>query len=300
MDGWDFIIVGSGPGGSGIARALAGSGARVLIVERGTWLPREPDNWDVRAVLNARKYKAVETWISGDGRRFAPDAHYWVGGNSKVFGAVLPRLRARDFGEIEYREGVSPGWPIDYVEMAPWYDEAERLYGVHGQRGEDPTDPPRGAFPFPAVPHEPYVEELGTRLRGEGLHPFHTPLCLDVGESGSCIRCRTCDGFPCPIRAKFDAEAACLRPALDMGGVELWINAYARRVLTESGGRRVRAVEIERDGATITVAASTVVLSSAAVNSAALLLRSESADHLTEWQTARAWWAGTTWPITTQ
>lgn len=279
METWDFVIIGSGVGGAGIARSLAGTGARVLVLERGGWLPREPDNWDVRAVFNGRKYKTQERWESASGRSFLPDAHYWVGGNSKVFGGVLLRLRERDFGEMQYEAGLSPAWPIAYSDLAPWYDQAERLYGAHGIRGEDPTDPPGPDYPFPAIPHEPCIERLAAHLTAEGLHPFHAPLGVDVRPDGTCIRCRTCDGFPCPIRAKYDAEVAVLRPALAMGGVEMWVHAFARRLLMEPGGRRVRGVEVERDGSVVEVGAATVVVSCGAGNSAALLLRSANADH---------------------
>jgi choline dehydrogenase-like flavoprotein len=266
-------------GGSTLAWALSGGGANVLIVERGDFLPPEPENWDVDAVFKRYRYKAKERWASADGGTFVPGVHYVVGGNTKVYGGSLPRLRASDFEAVEHLEGTSPAWPIRYADLAPYYDEAERLYGAHGEVGEDPTEPDRGPFPFPAVPHEPVIERLAGRLRAQGLHPFHLPMGIDLREGGRCIRCRTCDGFPCKVDAKFDAEIACLRPALASGGIELRTRTYVRRVLAEPGGHRVRGIEIERDGATEVVEAGAVVVACGSANSAALLLRSSGPDH---------------------
>lgn len=281
MIAYDIVIVGSGVGGSTLAYELAGSGARVLVLERGDYLPEEPQNWDVSSVFEANRYKAHETWRAArTGRLFTPGVHYWVGGNSKVYGASMIRFRETDFGAVEHAGGISPAWPLSYADLAPFYDEAERLYGVHGRRGEDPTDPPRAVeFPHPPVPHEPYIEELAGRLEAQGLHPTHLPLAVDLRPDGRCIRCATCDGFPCQVNAKWDAEYACLRPALARGGIELWTRAIVRRIVTAPDGKQARGVEVSRDGDTVEVAADTVVVACGAVNTAALLLRSASDAH---------------------
>src|SRR5690606_29903769 len=103
---------------------------------------------------------SAETWLDADGRRFTPGNYYHVGGNSKLYGAVLIRYRAEDFVEMQHAEGVSPAWPISYTELEPWYAAAERLYQVRGTP-DDPTAPPRSApYPFPPVPDEPAVAEV--------------------------------------------------------------------------------------------------------------------------------------------
>lgn len=273
---YDIIIIGSGAGGGTLAHALAGSGGRILLVERGDFLPREPQNWLPEAVFAQGRYKPRELWYDDAGRPFHPGVHYVVGGNTKVYGAALPRLRREDFGELQHAGGISPAWPISYAELEPYYARAEALYGVHGTAGADPTDPPRsGPFPFPAVPHEPSVAELAERLRAQGLHPAALPMGIDLREGGACVRCKTCDGFPCRVHAKADAEVRCVRPAV-AAGVTLLTGAYARRLLTDPSGRQVVAVEIERGGELLTLRAGLFVVACGAVNSAALLLRSAS------------------------
>src|SRR5262249_9050347 len=145
---------------------------------------------------------------------------YCVGGNTKFYGAALFRLRREDFGEIKHRGGVSPAWPISYEDMEPYYEHAERLYQVHGERGVDPTDPPaHSPYPHPAASHEPRIQLLADDLSRLGLSPFHVPLgiMLDEGNprKSRCIRCETCDGHPCLVHAKSDAQVICVDPALD-------------------------------------------------------------------------------------
>ncbi|KUJ41299.1 dehydrogenase [Streptomyces albus subsp. albus] len=276
----DVAVIGSGAGGATLAWALAGTGARVLVLERGGFLPREPDNWSPQAVLADGRYKNAETWRTADGTAFTPAAHYYVGGTTKVYGAALPRLRTGDFAATAHPDGTSPAWPHDYATLEPFYAEAERLYRVHGRAGADPTGPPRsGPYPFPPVPHEPRIGELAERLTAQGLHPFPLEMGIDLAPSGTCVRCGTCDGFPCLVGAKSDAETRALRPALRNPTVRLLTGTRATRLRTDPGGTRVTAVEARRAGRQITVHAGTVVVSCGAVNSAALLLRSHSAAH---------------------
>src|SRR5262245_51683350 len=173
---YDVIIIGSGAGGGTLAHRLAPSGKRILILERGDYLRREPDNWDSNAFFVRNKYKSGETWFDKDGQPFHPGQHYYVGGQTKFYGAILFRLRERDFGEVTHHGGISPAWPISYDDLAPYYDEAERLYLVHGERGEDPSEPPAsGPFPYPAVSHEPRIQKLHDDLVRAGRRPFHLP-----------------------------------------------------------------------------------------------------------------------------
>ena len=135
---YDIVIVGSGAGGGTIAHALASTDASVLIVERGDFIPQEPQNWDPEAVWKDLRYRTTERWIDAGGREFRPYTHYCVGGNTKFWGSVMYRLRQEDFGAVEHSDGVSPAWPIDYETLSPYYDRAERLYEVHGESGIDP------------------------------------------------------------------------------------------------------------------------------------------------------------------
>ena len=263
-----------------MARALSESGARVLVVERGKPVPQEDENWNPAAVWKHLRYRATERWLDGGGGEFLPYTHYGVGGNTKFWGSVLYRLRREDFQATDHIDGESPAWPIDYQTLEPYYDAAERMYHVHGQHGVDPTDPPRRPFPYEPIPHAAGMAPIVDGLRRQGLHPSHLPLGLiRPGEDGGCILCSTCNSFPCRIHAKSDAEVCGIEPALERGTVELWTNAYARRVMTTPSGNKAEAVEIEHNGNVLQVGASLVVASCGAVNSAALLLRSKNDKH---------------------
>ena len=272
---YDIIIIGSGAGGGTMAYALADSGARILIVERGDFIPQEDDNWNPEAVWKHLRYQTRERWIDERGEEFRPYTHYNVGGNTKFWGSVLYRLRREDFHPLEHMDGVSPGWPIDYDTFAPYYERAEDLYHVHGELGTDPTEPARSAFPHTAIPHSDTIASIVDRLRAQGLHPSALPLGIRDG----CVLCNTCNSFACKVHAKSEAEVCCVRPAIAHPNVELLTNAYARRIVTSPSGRTVEAVEIERGGKVVRVEASLIVVSCGAVNSAALLLRSASDKH---------------------
>ena len=275
MPSYDIVIIGSGAGGGTVARELAGTGAKLLIVERGDFIPQEDHNWNPAAVWKDLRYRTTETWLDESGRSFRPYTHYCVGGNTKFWGTVMYRLRPEDFGAVEHIDGTSPAWPIDYDMLAPYYDRAERIYEVHGQQGLDPTEGPRGPYPFPPVPHARVVGEIVDRLKAQGLHP--SPLPLGLREN--CIFCNTCNSFPCKIHAKSDADVCAVRPAMQHPNVTLWTNAFARRLITDATGRKVEAVEIERGGVIERVSAPLVIVSCGAVNSAALLLRSANDQH---------------------
>ena len=277
---YDVVIIGTGAGGGTMARALAPTGARILILERGDVVPAEDDNWNPEAVWKRLRYRVTERWLDERGREFLPYTHYGVGGNTKFWGSVLYRLRREDFQARGHADGISPAWPIDYDTLEPYYERAERLYHVHGEAGVDPTEPPRGPFPHAAVPHAPGMSVIVEELRRLGLHPSALPLgLLNPGEPGGCVLCNTCNSFPCKIQAKSDAEICGVRPATARPNVTLWTNAFARRLLTDPGGATVEAVEVDRRGERLRVEGTIFVVSCGAVNSAALLLRSAGGRH---------------------
>ena len=275
------VIVGSGMGGSTLAWGLARRGVDTLVLERGGVLPREPQNWSPEAVFVDRRYKPVETWLDDDDEPFHPGVHYVVGGNTKVYGASLPRLRERDLGRTVYPSGVSPEWPFTYADLEPYYAQAEQLYRVHGNVGEDPSEPWRsGPFPYQAIAHEPYIAELVERLSSQGLHPASACMGIDIRPGGTCVRCQTCDGFPCRLGAKSDAETCALEPALAGGSVRLLTQAHITRVVLDRFGR-VSHLEGRLGDEPLRVEGGAFVLSAGAANSAALLLASRDDDHPT-------------------
>src|SRR5215210_2330279 len=284
MEHFDVIIIGSGAGGGTLAHRLAPSGKRILLLERGGYLPREPENWDSGEVFNRNRYLSGERWIDKDGAEFEPHQQYFVGGNTKFYGAILFRLRERDFGEVRHYGGVSPAWPLSYADLEPYYTEAERLYLVHGQAGEDPTEPFRsGPFPYPAVSHEPRIQQLADDFAATGHRPFHLPVGVDLDEgdpeAGRCVCCDRFDGFPCLTDGKADAHVRCVRPALELPNVTLRTHAKVERLETSADGRSVSGVVVDRRGSREVYRGDVVVVSVGAVYSTTILLRSASAAH---------------------
>ena len=266
---YDVIIIGSGPGGGATVARLAPTGKRILLLERGKYLTRSSDNWDSKAVFVDGKYQAMETWYDSKCNSFAPGLHYFVGGNSKVYGAALVRMRERDFGEVAHVDGVSPAWPLPYSAFEPYYGQAEQLFHVHGKRGEDPQEPPFSTpYPFPAISHEPRIQALDESLRQQGLKPFHLPLGILLDEkdgkptpSSACIRCDAFDGFPCMLNAKADSQVVCVDPTLKaFNNVTLLTGAYVSKLETDPAGRRVTGVVVVRGGETETYTADVVVV----------------------------------------
>lgn len=285
---YDIIVIGSGPGGASLAHKLAPTGKKILLLERGDYLPRSVDNWDSQKVFVEGKYQAPETWYGKDGDTFHPGLHYYVGGNSKVYGAALFRLRERDFGELRHQDGISPAWPLKYDDFEPYYGEAEALFHVHGKRGEDPNEPwSNSPYPYPPVAHEPRVQALHDSLQGDGLHPFHLPMGILLDEKDGktapdspCIRTPYFDGYPSPLNGKADAQVMCVDPALKAHpNLTLLTGAYVSTLETDASGRTVSTVNVTRHGEQERYGADIVVVACGALSSALLLLRSANDKH---------------------
>lgn len=286
---YDLIVIGSGPGGGSLAQRLAPSGKRILMLERGDYLPRSLANWSAQTVFVDGAYQVDDTWYDSDGNSFQPGLHRFVGGNSKVYGSALFRLRERDFDEIQHEDGTSPAWPLKYESFEPYYAEAEKLFHVHGKQGEDPTGPARSEpYAYPPVSHEPRVQALSESLTKAGLHPFHLPLGILLDEKDGkvtptsiCIRCEAFDGFPCLLNGKADAQVICVDPTLAAypENFTLLTNAFAERLETDASGRRVTGVKVNRNGQDEHYTADTVVVACGALSSALLLLRSANDKH---------------------
>lgn len=285
---YDVIIIGTGAGGGTLAHKLAPSGKKILLIERGGYLPREKENWQSPDVFLSPRYAIKEKWIDKDGRPFTPGAHYYVGGNTKFYGAALLRMREKDFGELKHHGGISPAWPLSYKDFEPYYLQAEKLYHVHGERGIDSTEPPsKDPFPYPAVAHEPRIAQLYQALEKEGHRPFPLPLGLILNEKNRndtvnpspCIKCNTCDGFPCLVDGKADAHIVCVNPALKYPNVKLITEAYVERLETSPSGREISQVIVRRGCQQEIYKGSIVIVSCGSINSAALLLRSANSKH---------------------
>ncbi|THD80502.1 MAG: GMC family oxidoreductase [Phenylobacterium sp.] len=287
QDRYDVIIVGSGAGGGTLALQLAPTGKRILILERGDYLKRERDNWESKAVFVDGKYQAKETWYDRAGDSFHPGLHQVVGGNTKVYGGALYRLREEDFGELAHAEGVSPAWPLGYEVFEPYYTRAERLFHVHGLRGADPTEPWASApYPYPPVRHEPRIQQLCDGLSRIGHHPYPQPLAILLDEvdgrvspHSACVRCDAFDGFPCLTNGKADAQIICVDPARAYPNVTLLTGALVERLETDASGRTVTGVHVVRNGERQVYAADIVAVAAGALSSALLMFRSASEAH---------------------
>ncbi|MDN5568984.1 MAG: GMC family oxidoreductase [Paracoccus sp. (in: a-proteobacteria)] len=272
----DVIIIGSGVGGGAVAHQLAGTGAKILILERGDFLPNEPQNADPDAVFAQARYRTTDEWQHADGRRFRPGQYYHVGGHTKFYGTAMFRFRDSDFTEQHFAEGVSTGWPVSYDQLRPHYDMAERLFGVRGRAGDDPTEPAHDGYAHAPIPHEPVIADMAVRLQRLGMAPFHMPSAVDFGPGGNCQRCGTCDAFACRFDAKGDAETRLIRPLLAHPDVTLWTGAQVTRLIANDGDGKITGVELTRGGMPMRISAPLVVLSAGAINSALILLRSAS------------------------
>ncbi|HEY1700754.1 MAG TPA: GMC family oxidoreductase [Trebonia sp.] len=280
---YEFIIIGTGAGGGTIARQLAEAGRKILILERGDFLPQERENWDPKSVFIDGRYVSQDTWYDRHGKAFAPNASYYVGGATKRYGAALFRLRPSDFRLRVSADGISPAWPVSYDDMEPFYSRAEQLYQVHGNHGEDPTEGWWSQqYPYPAVSHSPHIQRISDDLAAAGYHPFHAPSAVLLNESGPgkelpCVRCNTCDGHPCQLHAKADAEVIGIRPVLGLPNVTLVTNAEVVQLGTNITGQRVTRVDVQyaiEDGGTDSFTADTVILAAGAANTAKILLAS--------------------------
>lgn len=285
---FDVIIIGSGAGGGTMARALAPTGKRILILERGGFLRREQENWSSRAVAVEKRYSPTETWYFDD-KPFRPShPHYYVGGSTKLYGATLLRLRERDFEEVAHAGGLSPAWPISYADLEPYYQLAEQWYFVHGEAGLDPTEPPRSQpYPYPPLAHEPRIQQLNDDLKRLGLSPFPLPMGVRLGGEDGREGPATdynliahFDGYPDPTESKADAHVIGIKPALEYDNVTLKTHSYVERLETDGSGRKVSHVIVRQDDGTEAVyTAGWVVVAAGAINSAALFLRSKSEKH---------------------
>ncbi|MEO1692057.1 MAG: GMC family oxidoreductase [Cyanobacteria bacterium J06631_6] len=280
---YDLIIIGTGAGGGTVAHELAPTGKKILILERGDFLPREKENWSPKEVYQDHRYHTKEQWRDSDGKTFTPETCYWVGGNTKVYGAALLPMRERDFDDVEHKDGISPAWDLKYQDYAPYYAQAEKLYSVHGQKGQDPTEPKREEYPYPPVAHEPYMQNTVDYLQKMGYTPFNLPVGLNLNEVdktlSQCIRCDTCDGFPCLVDGKGDAEVNCVNKTLKYDNVTLLTGAKVVKLHTSASGQEVTGVETEVGDNTQTFSGDLVVVACGAINSAALLLRSANDAH---------------------
>lgn len=282
---YDIIIIGTGSGGGTIAQKLASSGKRILIIERGDFIPKEKENWDANEVIVKGRYRTNEVWYDKDMQPFSPFTHYVVGGNSKMYGAASFRLREKDFQRFEHYAGTSPAWPLSYQDFESYYTEAEELFSVHGERGADPTEPPtKSPYPFKSIPVEPFTKDLFEKIKSLNVKAFPIPMAVRLASDTPHVPDAEAvlgnfDGFPDPTEAKADSHVIGVRVALKYPNVKLLTNALVHKLDTDESGKRVETVHVMRNGKEEVYKAKMVILAAGAVNSAALMLRSANKKH---------------------
>lgn len=277
----DLIIVGSGIGGATLASALAPTGLRILVLEKGQRLLPSPEARDDVAIFQRGHFAPTEKWMASDGTSFVAGNYYVVGGNSKFFGAVMYRYRQSDFLPRAHLQGTSPGWPLTYADLEPWYEKAEALFRVRGITDEDPTEPPHASpYAYPPVPDERVMARVRDRLKKAGAHPSSLPLAIDIdtwlaeGKTGW-------DAFPNTGKGKIDAESGPLTDALAHPNVRLMTGAEVLRLETDTSGGQVTAAIMRAAGREHRLTARAFAVAAGAIQSAALLLRSANASHPT-------------------
>lgn len=280
---WDAIVVGSGFGGGFAALTLAQAGRRVLLLERGTWASRDDSAWDPQAILIEQKYRSQTPYeapqFSGRKLIFPNEV---IGGNSIFYGGASLRLRESDFERRSRNQSQDLpvglcDWPVTYETLAPFYDEAEAILGVVGQDGADPTEPPR-SHPYPTSPPQlgSTAKLLASAAEQLGMRPFHIPLAINFeGNHGRarCVRCTTCDLFPCKIGAKNDVSVTVL-PAAEQHGAQI----RGRVVVTGLQHRNgritgVSGIDLE-SGRRFEATSDITIVSAGAIASPSLLLAS--------------------------
>ncbi|HTL89214.1 MAG TPA: GMC family oxidoreductase [Leptolyngbya sp.] len=255
---YDVIIVGTGAGGGTLARKLAPTGKKILVLERGGFLGKESSQVKDTELFNKEQFHAPEQWYDENGEPFYPQTNYAVGGNTKIYSSVLMRMRDRDFETVQHQNGISPEWAVKYAEFEPYYTEAEKLYQVHGKSGDDPTEPPHSEdYPFSPIEHEAHIQTVCDGLSKQGLHPAYLPLGLND-------------------RGRTDSEDTGIVPALQHENVTLKTLAHVVCLHTNPSGTAIKAVQAKIGEQSYLFLGDIIVLSCGAINSAALLLRSQN------------------------
>ena len=252
MEHYDVIIIGSGAGGGTLAHRLAPSGKRDPAARARRLAPPRAAELARRRRLRGRALLSPDTWLDGNGKPFQPQVHYYVGGATKLYGAALYRLRAEDFGELRHYDGISPAWPIPTRRWSPTTRRPSSSTRSTGRAARTPPNPRRGALSAPGR-----IARAAHRPAGRGSRR-HRPPPLPRPLRGAARRVEhalqqvrplpDCDGFPCLVHAKSDAEVIAVRPAIEHDNVTLLRTPGPCAWRSTTPAASVTEVLVERDG----------------------------------------------------
>lgn len=214
---YDAIIIGSGAGGSAVAYKLVKAGSRVLLLEKGDYLPRDGSTLDVEQVFRQGRFRNQQAWVDRRKRALVPEEYYNVGGKTKWYGAALLRFSPHEF-EADTPHQCLP-WPLSYDDLAPWYDQAEKLLGVHTFEHE--AELQRLIERITAAPSDWRRESLPLGLRSAILQDEH--------------EAKHFDGFASVANFKADAERDLLKEVLSSPGCELQVDCEVSALIHAKG-----------------------------------------------------------------
>jgi choline dehydrogenase-like flavoprotein len=247
----DVIVVGSGAGGAAVAYRLAEAGKRVLVLEKGGRLPRDGSTLDVMQVFKEGRFKNSEPWVDGRNTTFIPGEFNNVGGKTKWYGAALLRFAPHEFAADDAHQCLS--WPFAYDELAPWYDEAERLLDVN------------------TFANEPELQALLDRIveADPAWRPEPLPLGLKREILNDEREAKHFDGYASACGYKSDAEVSLLDRIADRGRVTVLTGQAVVGLCHDAGDPAVITGVLCADGASYEAKA--VVLAAGAMTSPRLL-----------------------------
>ena len=287
----DVLIIGSGAGGGPLALSLSRAGMDVLVLEKGPHHRLEdyrgdemevsrhgffvpPISQDPHMVVTPKTRKAVPSqlgWIA-----------VCVGGGTVHMGGFLYRFHPDDF-RMQSRFGAYEelaDWPYDYNELEPWYSLAEWEIGVSGQGGANPFEGRRSReYPMPPLEQHPFAQRLESAMRRRGMNPFPTPRSVNsipYQNRPACEYRQACAGYGCPVGAKGGFDVSMIARAMQTGNCELRAECMVQEILIDKQGHATGCVYLDREGNRHKVEARIVCVCCSAVESARLLLLSQS------------------------
>jgi len=245
-----------------------GKGLNTLLLEKGTWVIRDDSAWNPKDIFINKRYKSNSPVFVNQNNNGTQEVYLneVVGGNSIFFGGVALRFRETDFGK----------WPISYMDLEPYYSEAEKLLEVSGESDRDPMEPFRSSnYTYNNLPISEPAKRIFSASESLGFEPFKLPLAINFRNESKtiCIKCNTCDGFPCKIEAKNDVTTTLLKKAQEYN-LTITTGSIVKNISDDDGTIKSVTVIDKQSGNEYEYSSKLVILSAGALQSPGILLRS--------------------------